>query len=52
MKPKIVANHIVVNLTNKTREEDIEKSNPFEVNSPKKLLSAIPIPPGKREIAP
>ena len=52
MKPRIVANHIVVNLTNKIREDEIEKSSPFEVNNPKKLLSVNPIPPGKRDIAP
>jgi hypothetical protein len=50
--PKIVANQMVVNLTNTVIDDANEKSNPFVINCAIKLPSVSPTPPGKNEIVP
>ena len=52
MNPISVANQIVVNRVNRTIEDAKCNSKSFDTNSPTKLPSVIPIPAGKKDIAP
>lgn len=52
IKPRIVANQIVVILENITRDVEREILKPVAVNKPRKLPSVTPIPPGRKDSEP
>lgn len=52
MTPIIVETQRVVNLINRVKAEATDRVIPFLTNNPNMLISVIPTPPGKKDIAP
>ena len=50
--PIIVANHMVDNLVNMTRDVATESSNPFCTKRKSAMLSLTPMPPGENDKTP